>query len=120
MTESASGTTYSLECEEALLGALLLFPHLMDELPETFISDYFYNANHLILFNAMDAAYILYKTFDIPILLSLFDNKFWNLRKHEEKLLRFANESTNPNNFLIYAEIITEKYHLRQEETNKL
>jgi replicative DNA helicase len=116
----------TIECEKALLGALLLNSELFNSaLPEYLTADCFKEKHHQIIFELMDNAMVDYSAFDIPILLSLINKEQeLEIRKSstwassvEEYLLTLANENPGQRNANLYALIICQNFKSRKPST---
>lgn len=109
--------SYSIECEEALLGGLILDSSQFPEINKKLSGIEFHHKPFNKLYCIMKLLYDKYKSFDIPTILSRIE-KIIDLDTGEEihhsswknQLLELANNCLSIQNLNAYADVIREKY----------
>ncbi len=106
---------YSLDAENAVLGAILMESSCMDRvaiiLPKP---DYFYSSSNRIVYSVIMDLYNLSKPIDyITVLESLRNNEDFDTANGRQYLLQVAQSVPSISNVEYYANIVREKYEIR-------
>ena len=106
---------YDLNAESALLGSLILDNNQLGDVSEIIKSGHFYHLPHKLIFETMVELYDLRRAFDVVILKDELLKK-GNLDKAGgiENIVSILESVPTASNATFYAEIIREKYILRE------
>lgn len=105
---------FSLEAEQAVLGAILIDPEVISSVAETIKPEYFYLPQHKAIAQAMWAMDALSKKIDsITILEELKKDKIFDDAGGKSYLLQLAQIVPTSANASSYAKIIKEKHYVR-------
>lgn len=105
---------FSLEAEQAVLGAILIDPDVISSVAETIKPEYFYLPQHKAIAQAMWAMDALSKKIDsITILEELKKDKVFDDAGGKSYLLQLAQIVPTSANASSYAKIIKEKHYVR-------
>lgn len=126
MDDTEQKVPYSLESEQAVLGAILLDPELIGKASLMLRPEYFYSGKHREIYEAMLELFNLGKPVEVILLLEkLRENGSFETNEEKEYLLKLAEASSIIGDMSYYAKIIAEKASLREvmeicRDVNKL
>ena len=106
---------YSLEAEQSVLGAILINSDCLNKVAEILIhSDYFYLANHKVIYSIMLDLFTLGQPVDYITVLDKIksdgESDYLNFKSY---LLELAQIVPTTSNIEFYADIVRDKYNLR-------
>ncbi len=106
---------YSLEAEQSVLGSILIDSACMNKVAEILISpDYFYLANHKIIYSTMLDMFTVGTPIDyITVLDKIKTNDELDHSHFKEYLLKLAQIVPTISNVEFYADIVKDKYNVR-------
>lgn len=106
---------YSLEAEQSVLGAILINSDCLNKVAEILIhSDYFYLANHKVIYSIMLDLFTLGQPVDyITVLDKIKSNNESDYLNFKSYLLELAQIVPTTSNIEFYADIVRDKYNLR-------
>ncbi len=105
---------YSVEAEQAVLGAIIIDPKCLHEIAVQMKTDYFYIPQHKEIYAAMSSMYELSQTIDFVSLLErLKKDGVYDDAGGKEYLTRLAQFVPSSANVLTYVAIIRERYYAR-------
>lgn len=106
---------YSLDAENAVLGAILIESSCMDRVT-TIISkpDYFYSSNNKIIYSVMMDLYNLSKPIDfVTVVEGLRNRNDFDMKEGREYLVQIAQTVPAISNIEYYANIVKDKFDIR-------
>lgn len=106
---------YSLEAEQAVLGAVLLDPECMEDVVNRVKQDYFYLPQHRVIFASMMSMYTGSKAKIDPVVIAdiLVKEGQYDLAGGREYLITLRDSVPSTANVETYAKIVEEQYYLR-------
>lgn len=106
---------HSDEAERAVIGALLLDSHRIDEVLDIVMPHDFYFSHHQTIFSEIVDLHKNGKPIDPVLLISKLDTKLDRIVNHTScYIYEMANSTPSPDNVIPYAEIVRERSILRQ------
>ncbi len=106
---------YSLEAEQAVLGAVLLNPECMEDVVAKVKQEYFYLPQHRVIFGSMMSMYSGSKTQIDPVVIAnaLVKEGKYDIAGGREYLLTLRDSVPSTANVETYTKIVEEQYLLR-------
>lgn len=105
---------YSLEAEQAVLGAILMDAECINMVADKLRPEHFYLPTHQAIFGIMQAKMIESSTIDfVTVLESLKSENFFSGEEGKSYLLKLAQMVPSISNIENYARIVREKYDVR-------
>ncbi len=106
---------YSLEAEQSVLGSILIDSACMNKVAEILVhADYFYLANHKIIYSTMLDMFTVGMPIDyITVLDKIKTNDELDHSHFKEYLLKLAQIVPTVSNVEFYADIVRDKYNVR-------
>ena len=105
---------YSLEAEQAVLGAILIDPKCLSEVAVSLNRDFFYLPQHKEIYSAMSSMYELSQTIDFVALLErLKRDGVYDEAGGKAYLSQLAQTVASSANVLTHIAIIKERYYAR-------
>ncbi len=106
---------YSLEAEQAILGAILLDPDCMEDVLVRVKQEYFYLPQHRVIFGSMMSMYTGSKTQIDPVVIAnaLVKEGNYDISGGREYLLTLRDSVPSTANVETYTKIVEEQYLLR-------
>ncbi|MDE6506429.1 MAG: replicative DNA helicase, partial [Eubacterium sp.] len=106
---------YSLEAEQAVLGAVLTDPECMEEVTNRVKQEYFYLPQHRVIFGSMLSMYTGSKAKIDPVVIAdvLAKEGQYDVAGGREYLLTLKDSVPSTANVETYAKIVEEQYFLR-------
>lgn len=106
---------YSLEAEQAVLGAVLLNPECMEDVVAKVKQEYFYLPQHRVIFGSMMSMYSGSKTQIDPVVIAdaLVKEGKYDVAGGREYLLNLRDSVPSTANVETYTKIVEEQYLLR-------
>lgn len=106
---------YSLEAEQSVLGSVLIDSSCLNRIAEILISpEYFYLANHKIIYSAMIEMFTIGRPVDyVTVLDKIKANDELDYNHFKSYLLQLAQIVPTVSNVEFYAEIVRDKYNVR-------
>lgn len=106
---------YSLEAEQSVLGSILIDSACMNKVAEILVhADYFYLANHRIIYSTMLDMFTVGMPIDyITVLDKIKTNDELDHSHFKEYLLKLAQIVPTVSNVEFYADIVRDKYNVR-------
>lgn len=107
--------SYSLEAEQSVLGSVLIDSSCMNKVAEILIhADYFYLANHKVIYSTMLDMFTLGEPIDyVTVLDKIKTNDELDYSHFKEYLLKLAQIVPTVSNAEFYADIVRDKYNVR-------
>lgn len=107
--------SYSLEAEQSVLGSVLIDSSCMNKVAEILIhADYFYLANHKVIYSTMLDMFTLGEPIDyVTVLDKIKTNDELDYSYFKEYLLKLAQIVPTVSNAEFYADIVRDKYNVR-------
>ena len=114
-TGDGLGLPYSLEAEQAVLGAVLVEPQCMNDVADALRTEHFYLPEHQAIFRVMSDKMNENRTIDfVTVLESLKSEGFFAGEEGKAYLLKLAQTVPFIPNLPNYIKIVREKYDARQ------
>ena len=112
---SAGKLQYSLEAEQSVLGSVLIDSACMNKVADILVhADYFYLANHKIIYSTMLDMFTIGMPIDyITVLDKIKTNDELDHSHFKEYLLKLAQIVPTVSNVEFYADIVRDKYNVR-------
>lgn len=112
---SAGKLQYSLEAEQSVLGSILIDSACMNKVADILVhADYFYLANHKIIYSTMLDMFTIGMPIDyITVLDKIKTNDELDHSHFKEYLLKLAQIVPTVSNVEFYADIVRDKYNVR-------
>lgn len=108
------GLPYSLEAEQAVLGAVLVDPEQINQVADVLKAEYFYLPEHQSIFSVMLQKMMRNERIDfVTVLEALKSEGFFSSEDGKAYLLKLANIVPFIANLPNYAKIVREKYEAR-------
>ena len=106
---------YSLEAEQSVLGSILIDSSCLNRVAEILINpEYFYLANHKIIYSAMIEMFTVGQPVDyVTVLDKIKANDELDYNHFKSYLLELAQIVPTVSNVEFYAEIVRDKYNVR-------
>lgn len=105
---------YSVEAEQAVLGAILIDPKCLSEVAVTMSADYFYLPQHKEIYSAISSMYELSQNIDLVSLIEkLKRNGVYDEAGGKAYLAQLVQTIPSAANVLTHVEIIKERYYAR-------
>ncbi len=105
---------YSVEAEQAVLGAILIDPKCLSEVAVSMNADYFYLPQHKEIYSAMSSMYELSQTIDfVSLLEKLKKNGVYDETGGKAYLTQLVQTVPSSANILTHIAIIKERYYAR-------
>ena len=105
---------YSLEAEQAVLGAILIDPPSISNVADVLRPEYFYLPEHQAIYHVMSIKMMESQTIDfVTVLESLKSEGFFSGEDGKAYLLKLAQMVPSISNIGNYARIVREKYDVR-------
>ncbi len=105
---------YSVEAEQAILGAILIDPKCLAEVAVNMNADYFYIPQHKEIYSTMASMYELSQTIDyVTLLEKLKNNGVYDEAGGKAYLSQLAQAVPSSANILTHIAIIKERYYAR-------
>lgn len=105
---------YSLEAEQAVLGAILIEPDSINQVADTLRADHFYLPEHQAIYRVMSTKMMEFQTIDfVTVLEALKNESFFSGEEGKGYLLKLAQIVPSISNITNYARIVREKYDVR-------
>lgn len=105
---------YSLEAEQAVLGAILIEPDSINQVADTLRADHFYLPEHQAIYRVMSTKMMESQTIDfVTVLEALKNENFFSGEEGKSYLLKLAQIVPSISNISNYARIVREKYDVR-------
>ena len=106
---------YSLEAEQAVLGAVLMDPECMEDVTNRVKQEYFYLPQHRVIFGSMLSMYTGSKAKIDPVVIAdvLAKEGQYDVAGGREYLLTLKDSVPSTANVETYAKIVEEQYFLR-------
>lgn len=105
---------YSVEAEQAVLGAILIDPKCLSEVAVTMSADYFYLPQHKEIYSAISSMYELSQNIDLVSLIEkLKRNGVYDESGGKAYLAQLVQTIPSAANVLTHVEIIKERYYAR-------
>lgn len=105
---------YSLEAEQAVLGAILIEPDSINQVADTLRADHFYLPEHQAIYRVMSTKMMESQTIDfVTVLEALKNESFFSGEEGKGYLLKLAQIVPSISNITNYARIVREKYDVR-------
>lgn len=106
---------YSLEAEQSVLGSILIDSSCLNKVAEILINpEYFYLANHKIIYSAMIEMFTIGQPVDyVTVLDKIKANDELDYNHFKSYLLELAQIVPTVSNVEFYAEIVRDKYNVR-------
>lgn len=106
---------YSLEAEQSVLGSILIDSACMNKVADILVhADYFYLANHKIIYSTMLDMFTIGMPIDyITVLDKIKTNDELDHSHFKEYLLKLAQIVPTVSNVEFYADIVRDKYNVR-------
>ncbi|MGN0493555.1 MAG: replicative DNA helicase [Acutalibacteraceae bacterium] len=105
---------YSVEAEQAVLGAVIIDPKCLNEIAVQMKTEYFYIPQHREIYSAMSAMYELSQTIDfVSLLEKLKSDGVYDEAGGKAYLTRLVQTVPSAANVLTYVAIIRERYYAR-------
>ena len=105
---------YSVEAEQAVLGALIIDPKCLNEIAVQMKTEYFYIPQHREIYSAMSAMYELSQTIDfVSLLEKLKSDGVYDEAGGKAYLTQLVQTVPSAANVLTYVAIIRERYYAR-------
>jgi len=109
-----SAVPYSLEAEQAVLGAMLLDPASITRVADVLTPEHFYQPQHRAIYSVMYNMYALSKPIDnVAVLEQLKNENVYDDAGGKNYLFTLASSVPTSANIEVHAKILTEKYNLR-------
>lgn len=107
--------SYNLEAEQSVLGSVLIDSTCMNKVAEILIhADYFYLANHKVIYSTMLDMFTLGEPIDyVTVLDKIKTNDELDYSHFKEYLLKLAQIVPTVSNAEFYADIVRDKYNVR-------
>ncbi len=114
-TSNSMTLPYSLEAEQAVLGAVLTDPECMEEVTNRVKQEYFYLPQHRVIFGSMLSMYTGSKAKIDPVVIAdvLAKEGQYDVAGGREYLLTLKDSVPSTANVETYAKIVEEQYFLR-------
>ena len=114
-TSNSITLPYSLEAEQAVLGAVLTDPECMEDVTNRVKQEYFYLPQHRVIFGSMLSMYTGSKAKIDPVVIAdvLAKEGQYDLAGGREYLLTLKDSVPSTANVETYAKIVEEQYFLR-------
>lgn len=114
LSNEAQVLPFSLEAEQAVLGAILIDPKVLSDVSEYIKPEHFYLPQHIAIANVMWAMDAMSKEIDsITILEELKKEKVFDDAGGKSYLLQLAQMVPTSANAVPYAQIIRDKHYIR-------
>lgn len=105
---------YSVEAEQAVLGAVIIDPKCLNEIAVQMKTEYFYIPQHREIYSAMSAMYELSQTIDfVSLLEKLKSDGVYDEAGGKAYLTQLVQTVPSAANVLTYVAIIRERYYAR-------
>lgn len=105
---------YSLEAEQAVLGAILIEPDSINQVADTLRADHFYLPEHQAIYRVMSTKMMESQIIDfVTVLEALKNESFFSGEEGKGYLLKLAQIVPSISNITNYARIVREKYDVR-------
>ncbi len=105
---------YSLEAEQAVLGAILIEPDSINQVADVLRADHFYLPEHQAIYRVMSTKMMESQTIDfVTVLEALKNESFFSGEEGKSYLLKLAQIVPSISNIVNYARIVREKYDVR-------
>ena len=105
---------YSLEAEQAVLGAILMDPESINQVADILRPDYFYLPEHQAIYRVMSQKMMESQTIDfVTVLESLKSEGFFSGEEGKAYLFKMAQIVPSISNIGNYARIVREKHDVR-------
>lgn len=105
---------YSLEAEQAVLGAILMEPDCINQVADSLRPDYFYLPEHQAIYRVMSQKMLESQTIDfVTVLEALKSEGFFSGEEGKAYLFKMAQIVPSISNIGNYARIVREKYDVR-------
>ena len=105
---------YSVEAEQAVLGAVIIDPKCLNEIAVQMKTEYFYIPQHREVYSAMSAMYELSQTIDfVSLLEKLKSDGVYDEAGGKAYLTQLVQTVPSAANVLTYVAIIRERYYAR-------
>ena len=105
---------YSLEAEQAILGAILMDPESINQVADVLRPDYFYLPEHQAIYRVMSQKMMESQTIDfVTVLESLKSEGFFSGEEGKAYLFKMAQIVPSISNIGNYARIVREKHDVR-------
>lgn len=106
---------YSLEAEQAVLGAILIDPQSINNVADSLRPDFFYLPEHQAIYRVMSTKMMESQTIDfVTVLEALKSEGFFQGEEGKAYLLKLAQMVPSISNIDNYARIVREKYDVRR------
>lgn len=113
--EDGLNLPYSLEAEQAVLGAVLIEPSCIDLVADKLMPEHFYLPEHQAVYRIMVGKMIANQTIDfVTVLEALKQSDFFTEKDGKTYLFKLTQMVPSVSNVEHYATIVREKYDVRQ------